>query len=106
MSNDPSLSSQAQSSVRRWTIALKVCLALVIVPPLVGLVGTVVAMIRAFDTFGPPDDAADPSLMAEAIGDALMSTATGLMISLPALILLIISIIGRICAKRRLQAAG
>ena len=106
MSDEKSMSTQAQLSVRRWTIGLKICLALVIVPTMVGLVGTVGAMIRAFDTLGPSGEAADPTLMAEAIGEALMSTATGLLISIPAFILLIAMIIGRALAKRRLSSSG
>lgn len=102
MSDNQSIQSDARRLVRRWTIGLKICLVLVVVPPLIGFAGTVLAMMRAFDTLGPQGKKSDPSAMAEAIGEALMATATGIAVSFPALIFLIISIIGRVRAKRRL----
>lgn len=106
MPDDKSIKSEAQYLVRRWTIGFNVCLTLVVVPPVIGLVGTVLAMIRAFETLGPSGEAGDPSLIAEAIGEALMSTAMGIKVSLAALIILVITTIGRARAKRRLSSLG
>ena len=63
-------------------------------------------MIRAFDTLGASGEAADPSFMAEAIGEALMLTVMGITVSLSAHIILVITIIGRARAKRHLSSSG
>ncbi|MEE9274804.1 MAG: MotA/TolQ/ExbB proton channel family protein [bacterium] len=52
--------------------------------PMLGLFGTVVGMIRAFDVisqFGT----GNPSLVAEGISEALITTATGLVVGIPSL---------------------
>lgn len=52
--------------------------------PMVGLLGTVSGMIKAFATLGV-SGGSDPGKMASAIGEALMTTATGLVVALPCL---------------------
>ena len=52
--------------------------------PMLGLLGTVSGMIKAFATLGR-SGGSDPSELAANIGEALMTTATGLVIALPAL---------------------
>ena len=52
--------------------------------PMVGLLGTVSGMIKAFATLGI-SGGSDPGKMASAIGEALMTTATGLVVALPCL---------------------
>lgn len=57
-----------------------------VVSPMVGLLGTVTGMIKAFQTLGT-GGIADPSRLAAAIGEVLIATATGLMIAIPAFFL-------------------
>lgn len=57
-----------------------------VVSPMVGLLGTVTGMIKAFQTLGA-GGIADPSRLAAAIGEVLIATATGLMIAIPAFFL-------------------
>ncbi|NNE93106.1 MAG: MotA/TolQ/ExbB proton channel family protein [Verrucomicrobiales bacterium] len=52
--------------------------------PMIGLLGTVSGMIKAFDLLGATGGA-NPAKMAAAIGEALMTTATGLVVALPCL---------------------
>ena len=52
--------------------------------PMLGLLGTVSGMIKAFQTLNI-SGGADPTKLAGAISEALMTTATGLVIALPAL---------------------
>ncbi len=52
--------------------------------PMVGLLGTVSGMIKAFNALGN-SGGADPNEMAAAIGEALMTTAAGLCVALPCL---------------------
>jgi biopolymer transport protein ExbB len=51
--------------------------------PMIGLLGTVTGMIRAFATLGS-SGIGDPSSLSAAIGEVLMATASGLFIAIPA----------------------
>jgi biopolymer transport protein ExbB len=55
------------------------------IAPLLGLLGTVVGMIDAFEIVAIAGSLGDASLMAGAISKALVTTATGLVIAIPAL---------------------
>ena len=57
-----------------------------VVSPMVGLLGTVTGMIKAFQTLGA-GGIGDPSKLAAAIGEVLIATATGLMVAIPAFFL-------------------
>ena len=54
--------------------------------PLLGLLGTVLGMIRAFNAIATADAMGRPELLAAGISEALLTTATGLSIAIPALI--------------------
>ena len=56
------------------------------VSPLLGLFGTVYGMIGAFESVALAGEMGDPSIMAGDISFALMTTALGLVIAVPALI--------------------
>lgn len=56
--------------------------------PLLGLFGTVLGMIDAFRTLQEAGATADPSLLAGGIWVALMTTAVGLCVAIPASVLL------------------
>ena len=51
--------------------------------PMIGLLGTVTGMIKAFATLGS-SGIGDPSKLSEAIGEVLVATASGLFIAIPA----------------------
>ena len=51
--------------------------------PMIGLLGTVVGMIKAFATLGSAG-IGDPSALSAAIGEVLVATASGLFIAIPA----------------------
>jgi len=56
--------------------------------PMLGLLGTVVGMINAFQTIaGSGKSGVDPSLLADDIGVALFTTAIGLTVALPMVVL-------------------
>ncbi|NQT16255.1 MAG: MotA/TolQ/ExbB proton channel family protein, partial [Planctomycetes bacterium] len=57
------------------------------VTPLLGLLGTVVGMIRAFNAIATADAMGRPELLATGISQALLTTAAGLTVAIPALIL-------------------
>jgi biopolymer transport protein ExbB len=52
--------------------------------PLLGLLGTVLGMIDAFNTIASADAMGRPELLASGIGAALLSTAAGLCVAIPA----------------------
>ncbi len=54
-----------------------------VISPMVGLLGTVTGMIKAFATLGH-GGIGDPGLLAAAIGEVLIATATGLVVAIPA----------------------
>lgn len=56
------------------------------ISPLLGLLGTVVGMIRAFDAIATADAMGRPELLAAGISQALLTTAAGLSVAIPALI--------------------
>jgi biopolymer transport protein ExbB len=53
--------------------------------PMLGLLGTVSGMIKAFQTIGS-QGMGDPAALAGNIGEALVTTATGLIIAIPAML--------------------
>ncbi len=55
------------------------------IAPMLGLLGTVSGMIKAFHTMGT-QGMGRPELLAGNIGEALMTTATGLVIAIPAML--------------------
>jgi biopolymer transport protein ExbB len=68
--------------ISQWINYLNVVAA---VAPMIGLLGTVSGMISAFQTIGQVG-MGDPSALAGDIGEALITTATGLTIGIPAMI--------------------
>jgi biopolymer transport protein ExbB len=54
-----------------------------VVTPMIGLLGTVTGMIKAFSTLGS-SGIGDPSSLSGAIGEVLVATASGLIIAIPA----------------------
>lgn len=71
-----------ENSVSQWVTYLNVVAS---VAPMIGLLGTVSGMIRAFQTIGR-GGMGRPELLAGDIGEALITTATGLVIGIPAMI--------------------
>lgn len=51
--------------------------------PLLGLLGTVIGMIRVFFTLGISQSGANPEVLAKGIGLALVTTAAGLIVAIP-----------------------
>jgi biopolymer transport protein ExbB len=75
---------RAANSMRRYLRAMN---GVSTVCPLFGLLGTVWGMIEAFNEIAGSSAMGRPELLAGGIGTALMSTAAGLCVAIPALIL-------------------
>ncbi len=56
------------------------------ITPLLGLLGTVTGNIKAFGVLGKFGSVGDPGLLAKGISEALLTTAAGLVVSIPAII--------------------
>ncbi|MBN1698192.1 MAG: MotA/TolQ/ExbB proton channel family protein [Spirochaetales bacterium] len=56
------------------------------IAPMIGLLGTVTGMVRAFQTIASVDAVPDASLLAGGIWEALITTVFGLIVGIPALI--------------------
>jgi len=74
---------RATNGLRKY---LRVINGVATVTPLLGLLGTVVGMIRAFNNIATADAMGRPERLAEGISEALLTTAGGLTVAIPALI--------------------
>jgi len=63
---------------------LRVFTALTVIGPLLGLLGTALGMIKAFNAVATTDALGRPELLAKGISQALLNTAFGLVIAIPA----------------------
>lgn len=57
------------------------------IAPLMGLLGTVLGMVNAFQQFAQSSSAVDPSMLASGIWEALITTAAGLSVAIPSMII-------------------
>ena len=95
--NDTSDSEQSKRFWGRIALISGLC---IVIPPMLGLVGTVIGMVNAFGTLQTAG-AADPSELAGDISFALLTTLWGLVFSVVALIPFIVSLV-LFLKKRRL----
>ncbi len=65
---------------------LRVLNGLSTVSPLLGMLGTVTGIIRSFNAIANSDALGRPELLASGIGEALITTAAGLFVAIPALV--------------------
>lgn len=69
--------------LRAWLRVLELIASL---SPLLGLLGTVIGMIEAFQRLESAGNQVDPALLSGGIWQALLTTAVGLVVAIPALI--------------------
>ena len=78
----------ANSELNEARRGLRIIDLIITIAPLVGLLGTVLGMIEAFQALQDSGAQADPSALAGGIWEALLTTAAGMGIAIPASILL------------------
>jgi biopolymer transport protein ExbB len=80
---------------------LRVFNGIATVGPMLGLLGTVCGMIRAFNDIASSDAMGRPELLARGISEALFTTAMGLIVAVPAMLLYwwFVSIIDRLTVR-------
>jgi len=69
------------NKLRRY---IRLFTALAVITPLLGLLGTVLGMIKAFNVVADSSALGRPELLAEGISQALLNTAFGLAVAIPA----------------------
>ncbi|MEL6980005.1 MAG: MotA/TolQ/ExbB proton channel family protein [Pseudomonadota bacterium] len=79
------LAKEALADLRSGLRGLKV---IIVIAPLLGLLGTVLGMIEAFQTLQASGARADPSALAGGIWEALLTTAAGMAVAIPAAVAL------------------
>ena len=72
---------RASQGLRRF---LRIFSSLAVVGPLLGLLGTVVGMIQAFNAVATSDALGRPEALSQGISRALLNTAFGLVVAIPA----------------------
>ncbi|NIM03813.1 MotA/TolQ/ExbB proton channel family protein [bacterium] len=77
--------AQASEEVPRLESYLPALATIAAVSTLMGFTGTVIGMIRAFDSIAAAS-ATSPAIVASGISEALITTATGLLIAIPTLL--------------------
>lgn len=82
------LTAQLEEDFGNLSFGLKVLELTAQIAPLLGLFGTVLGMIDAFRTLQEAGGSADPSVLAGGIWVALMTTAAGLVVAIPASVML------------------
>lgn len=75
----------AENELRRMRRGLSVLDTLVTLSPMLGILGTVTGIIKAFDLLGT-SGFQDPRVVTVGVAEALMTTAAGLVIALPCLV--------------------
>lgn len=75
------------------------------ISPLLGLLGTVTGNIRAFGVLGSFGAVSDPSVLARGISEALITTAGGIIVAVPAVIFynFLVDKVGKILIKMESQ---
>ncbi len=75
------------------------------ISPLLGLLGTVIGNIKAFGVLGSFGAVSDPSVLAKGISEALITTAAGIIVSIPAVIFYnyLVDKVGKILIKMESQ---
>jgi len=74
----------ARNLLARARVGLRPLELIVAIAPLLGLLGTVLGMIAAFQALQEAGSRADPSMLAGGIWEALLTTAAGMAVAIPA----------------------
>lgn len=84
--------SKSKCCKNPWLICLIVSIFGMIMPLLIGVLGTVFGMTRSFKSLSE-GDAADPSELAEGISQSMLATSIGIIVSFVFLILFVTSLV-------------
>ncbi|MFV2052192.1 MotA/TolQ/ExbB proton channel family protein [Aliiroseovarius sp. YM-037] len=74
----------AKAELSRARVGLRALELIATIAPLLGLLGTVLGMIEAFQALQTTGSRADPAVLAGGIWEALLTTAAGMAVAIPA----------------------
>ena len=87
LEREKAVEDTAASEIRNLSANLRPLLLVWLIAPLLGLLGTVWGMIGAFQGIAGEEALGRPQLLAQGIYQALTTTAAGLIVSIPAIVL-------------------
>jgi biopolymer transport protein ExbB/TolQ len=93
--------SNVEKKKKFWSHAIWISAALSTIPPILGTVLMVMSMRKTFDSLGNAG-IGDPAALSAYIAEVVIATMTGLIISIPAMIFMIIAIVRVISCQRKL----
>ncbi len=97
---DADLEWRGNAEVAQMQRHIRLLELIAMISPLLGLLGTVMGMIQAFQELALAEGAANAALLASGIWQALLTTAAGLLVAIPA------AIAASLLAERVERAAG
>jgi len=83
---DADLTRRGNAEMARMSQGVRVLELIAMISPLLGLLGTVTGMIESFQMLAEAGGSANASVMAGGIWEALLTTAAGLIVAIPAAI--------------------
>ena len=83
--NENEITRVGEIEIRKLEFLLKPLEVIANLSPLLGLLGTVMGMIKAFSKLESVGSKVDPAILAGGIWEALLTTAFGLIVAIPAL---------------------
>lgn len=81
---DAELTRRGNEELARMNSMIRVLELIAMISPLLGLLGTVLGMIQSFQELALAEGAANASVLADGIWQALLTTAAGLLVAIPA----------------------
>lgn len=90
---DATLLHRLRRRTRIWGAIAIVSIFGVVIPPCIGLFGTIFGMVSSFDQLATEGEAADPEVLARGISASLATTAVGIVLALFFGVSLIVSFI-------------
>jgi biopolymer transport protein ExbB len=82
------LSEVGQEEINKQNKFIRGLEVIASITPLMGLLGTVIGMVQAFNKVAEHKGIVDPSLLAGGIWEALLTTAAGLSVAIPTMVML------------------
>jgi len=87
--------------MKKLSVAGIVFGALLTLAPFWGLLGTVIGMVKSFETAGTAESMGDPSILADGISASLVPTVVGVVLCPLGIALLVVSIIAAVRLSKR-----
>lgn len=81
------MKAAGQQEIYRLERGLPMLDAIISIAPLLGLLGTITGIMKSFNILGALEGIAEPALLSVGIAEALITTAAGLIVAIPTVVL-------------------